>query len=331
MADIVDQNEAKELIRNQMTDRVDLSSTINAIKEGTYSPVVPRSDLDTKFNVWVSSGGFDMNEEEREKALEVWDKLKIERNACIAIFVDEAWQSFHDQRTGFNYGSQRHWDINVANNLMNDTQQLFDTALNEWKKARDGRLEKPKSEWDALDVAYDRYRAIIDFGDRNTMTREDDASTFIQRGVATAANTIWSLIELVPQLSEKKNLNLDGEQIMETIKKGYGPIILQFASMNKKISVPLLNALTFDGIGFKPEYFDLIDSGNGGYKLTIDHNQIMQLKDREGNIILRNQPSTETTWCPARYTSANGKDIIKEYFEWCLDLTKKIYLPTLKK
>jgi len=313
----------KAQLREVMKDREDLRPIISAMLAGTYVPALPREALDQNLSQWVKleNGRSDIDIREAKK---IWGELKSERNALITIFAEEAWGDFKEWSGADDYDSNSRLSGDDIVGFERWTADVFGRGLAQWQKKRDERLLRPSQEWDTRDRLYERYRAIIDFGTRNVVT-EDSPASFIARGVSTAATVTWRLAKMIPRLAQKGGLTLTKPQALACLRRAYFTVVAQFMSMHKNIAVPLIEAMESDD-GFTMEMFSL-EERDGAYRLAIDHEKLFQITDDEGKVILARRPDTETTWCPARYSTGEGVSMLQEYFEWTLHIAERFYPP----
>jgi len=313
----------KAQLREVMKDREDLRPIISAMLSGAYLPAVPREALDQKLSKWVTlpDGRSDIDYREAKK---LWGELKSERNSLVAIFAEEAWRDFKQDRETCDYGYGVGDSGEDIAEFEKWTVGVFSSGLKRWQEKRDGRLLRPSQERDTRDRLYERYRAIIDFGTRNVVT-EDSPASFIARGVSTAATVTWRLAKMIPRLAQKGGLTLTKPQALACLRRAYFTVVAQFMSMHKNIAVPLIEAMESDD-GFTMEMFSL-EERDGAYRLAIDHEKLFQITDDEGKVILARRPDTETTWCPARYSTGEGVSMLQEYFEWTLHIAERFYPP----
>ena len=313
----------KAQLREVMKEREDLRPIISAMLSGAYLPAVPREALDQKLSKWVTlpDGRSDIDYREAKK---LWGELKSERNSLVAIFAEEAWRDFKQDRETCDYGYGVGDSGEDIAEFEKWTVGVFSSGLKRWQEKRDGRLLRPSQERDTRDRLYERYRAIIDFGTRNVVT-EDSPASFIARGVSTAATVTWRLAKMIPRLAQKGGLTLTKPQALACLRRAYFTVVAQFMSMHKNIAVPLIEAMESDD-GFTMEMFSL-EERDGAYRLAIDHEKLFQITDDEGKVILARRPDTETTWCPARYSTGEGVSMLQEYFEWNLHIAESFYPP----
>ena len=313
----------KAQLREVMKEREDLRPIISAMLSGAYVPAVPREVLDQKLSKWVTlpDGRSDIDYREAKK---LWGELKSERNSLVAIFAEEAWRDFKQDRETCDYGYGVGDSGEDIAEFEKWTVGVFSSGLKRWQEKRDGRLLRPSQERDTRDRLYERYRAIIDFGTRNVVT-EDSPASFIARGVSTAATVTWRLAKMIPRLAQKGGLTLTKPQALACLRRAYFTVVAQFMSMHKNIAVPLIEAMESDD-GFTMEMFSL-EERDGAYRLAIDHEKLFQITDDEGKVILARRPDTETTWCPARYSTGEGVSMLQEYFEWTLHIAERFYPP----
>ena len=130
---------------------------------------------------------------------------------------------------------------------------------------------------------------------------------------------------MIPRLAQKGGLTLTKPQALACLRRAYFTVVAQFMSMHKNIAVPLIEAMESDD-GFTMEMFSL-EERDGAYRLAIDHEKLFQITDDEGKVILARRPDTETTWCPARYSTGEGVSMLQEYFEWTLHIAERFYPP----
>ena len=313
----------KAQLREVMKDREDLRPIISAMLSGAYLPAVPREALDQKLSKWVTlpDGRSDIDYREAKK---LWGELKSERNSLVAIFAEEAWRDFKQDRETCDYGYGVGDSGEDIAEFEKWTVGVFSSGLKRWQEKRDGRLLRPSQEWDTRDRLYERYRAMIDFATRNVVTDNSPAS-FIERGVTTAASVTWRLAKTIPRLAEKKSLNVTKPQMIACLQRAYATIVAQLMSMHKDIAVPLIEAMESDD-GFNKDLFGL-EEREGAFRLTMDHEKLFQLKDKKGQVILARNPDTEATWCPARYSTGEGPSMLQEFFQWNLFIIENFYPP----
>jgi hypothetical protein len=307
-------------MRDLMARRVNISPTIEAMKSGTYEPVISLTALEHQYT--NNPKAFIMPNEETnsigyELAEKLWREVKEERNAALTIFTEEIWSSFANQRTIIPqtlHGS-------TARQLSHFTMKLFSEAVKGWADFRDSRLNYPESQWYYSDGLYHRLKIIVDFATRHGLAQPDTVDSFINRGVGTASIMIWSTMELIQTLAQENGIPNTKEAIFPIIEKSYGGIIVPLASMHIQNAAPILRAITgYSKHGqLDKNYFHLLADGDS-WKLHFNHAMVMDIKTDTGEPILHAEPASITTWCPARYSKGDQKDVIREYFEWALDL-----------
>ncbi len=335
------QAEAKDQMREQMVDRVDLTPTIEAILDGSFKPKVSNADLNKVFHTYPDEDEEDdpaweaVFDEEYKKAMEIWNRSKIERNSSVSIFISEVWNdpAFIEKRKVFVPDKLDPGTLGFYFQLAMETSDLFDEALEAWRLRRNKELKKPRSEWSPKDRAYYRYRRIIRFGNKSDLLQGDSESFFIGRGINTATETAFGLSRIITTLVKENGIELTNDELTELFRKSFGPVIMPFASMNQEIATELLKGvgMNLDATIPKTEFFKLVVDTEGKYKLTLDHEALFQLKDDNGQPFLSKETLSETTWCPAKYSTGNQKDVIREYFEWIVEIAQKYAFPLVEK
>ena len=169
----------KAQLREVMKDREDLRPIISAMLSGSYESAIPREVLDQQLSKWVTlpDGRSDIDYREAKK---LWGELKSERNSLVAIFAEEAWRDFKQDRETCDYGYGVGDSGEDIAEFEKWTVGVFSSGLKRWQEKRDGRLLRPSQERDTRDRLYERYRAMIDFATRNVVT-DDSPASFIGR------------------------------------------------------------------------------------------------------------------------------------------------------
>ncbi len=311
-------------MREMMIDRTDLRPIIAAMRDGTYAPTVPRDLLDQKLVRKITSNDGSTTETDSTEAIDVWRQIKPERNALIAIFAQEAWESFAAARKQLDYEIDHSRPVHDAAFLEDWCIRMISHSFQQWGARRDARLVRANGEWDVPDRLYDRFRAIIDFGHTNMIVNDSPAS-FMERGIGTASTVTWRLAKMVPRLAVRDSVPMTKQQVLDCLRRSYSTVVVQFMSLHQYIAVPLISALqTSDG--FDMSLFSL-EPISGGYKLTIDHTKLLAMRDKEGNRIFDRQLTSETTWCPARYSTGEGQSMLQGYFDWVVSIAGRNYAP----
>ena len=305
-----------------MSRDIDLSEIIDAIENGEYQSEI--SDKTLKEVIVTSPEETEENQAQQVEAYGIWDRLKEERYAHFSIFISEVWNSFEGVRKTFTPKVKPHDHASTKVRSIRD--EMIDTFLNAAKKL------KGLKDHQYLNKIYSRYKAIVSFGEKNQiLEKNEDEASAIEAGIGTAAITTWGLIELVPLLASQRGIKLTPEQTLNCIRKAYGPIVMLFSSMNLNIATAILDEIIPQGkTHFLTHYFDLVTDGEGEYKLVVDHEKINGLTDKKtGKKIIKMKPHGKTIWCPARFSFGKKKDVVREFFEWCLEVAAKHYLPSV--
>jgi len=326
---------AKELMKG-VTKRVDIAPIIESIQKGEFKPRFSKEDIDKMPVVG------------REMALGPWTEMKEDEAALESIFISEIYPHLlkqHELWADKEYGdaTRETKPERIVNALMHASLDMARAAIRSWRDGRERRLASTLSteKKDHLDDAYDYYKSMVEFGRKNKIGFYDDTSaSLLERGMSTAVNTFWALVHLVPELAKQKGITLTEEQMAQAVESGYGPLIMVFMSMNTEVSTPLQNGMMeetdeeysddFKYEHFKKEFFDLVPDGAGGYKLSLDHDKLMNIVDAQGEPVLNRVPKSKTTWCPVRYTNKTGQvDVMSELFKLWMEEAKKRYFPRL--
>lgn len=320
----------REAIAQQLKRAEDIGPLIKAIIDGSYAPKIPDSILENH-NIVNEVGG--------AKPFFIWHLLKPERNAHAAFFIGEIWKKSGPDRDAFleEVGS---WEDVGQRNAEQEvrfvairTEQILDNNSEQWDADRDLRLKQPEDQWDYLDKAYSRFKKLVAFGHNNDILSNPSPSAFIERGILTARKTTWGLARLVPELCRRENVSMTGEEMKRCFNHGSTYQIIRILSgMNIGITVKLLSAMskfnnTLDiDFVFKDEFFDLAKDSNGRYKVTMNHDRLLEIKDPESKaILIRQEPSSDTTGCPALYRIDGEKDVVKQYYDWISALAFHTY------
>lgn len=323
-------------LREQMMKRTDLTPYIDQVLSGTFEPTVPNSELELVFDV-MNDGKTEYNEEEFQEALMIWENAKIERNTCVAIFANEVWKVCESLQGELVINLPRPDEQNknkIYSRMEASTGAIFAKATKIWQAGRDASLQKPEQAWTVRDKAYARLKKITHFGAANELST-DKPGEFIERGAETAAAATWGLMRMIGELARLQNVNLTKEELEEIFTRAFGPFISPFASMNKEVGVALLErvGLVIDPSksGVDTRFFRLVkDSSTEKYKLSMDHQALFSEVDHRGVPIINKDPSSETTWCPARYSVGNEKNVIKAYFDWVVELGDQYVFPKME-
>lgn len=107
------QQEVKSKLDSRMADRVDLLPIMEAIENGSFESPVP----DELFTADIGT----------ETAKQTWDQLKTEKNALVALFIQEIWNEFKQVR------------INILNG------DRIDKGIEKELTDKTGKLEKWKN------------------------------------------------------------------------------------------------------------------------------------------------------------------------------------------
>lgn len=275
------------------------------------------------------------------------DKLKPERNAIIASVLPTIWKNIKKKwnETVVREASHEIYRDDKRVRQFNDAADFKDLVYNSfvphlvsWRVQSETALRQlerdgvPKEKWPAPIRAFERFQTMLSLH-RTHLGAPIDEAAFIARGVGTATFVTWSLIALVPKLAKehKPPLTLTPQEILDIIRTGYGPLITVFSSMNIEVGPELIRGLAdpIDArVGFDSKNFALLkDEKTEKYKLWFDHSALEKIVDDQGRKIIDRVPKSGTSWCPVRYTARGEVDVMRDFFEHCLSLAEKYYLP----
>jgi hypothetical protein len=308
---------------NRTHQHVDISPTIQAIQEGTFSSPIP---LET-FNRIFLNPVYKLNTdyEGTMAAKKIWEETKEERNASLAIFTSEIWNMFPEERKAHPAIFKYEFDHRVLGGY---TQSLFERAVDVLTIRRNSRLALPQEQQTPLDTAFRRYDAIIKFGTVHGFTGYDTPSTFIYRGIGTAKHVTWGILNLARDMAHQQLHSTDPTIFTSILESGYGILLAPLANMNKENAVGLMDSMftnpshdTFD-----TRYFRLTEH-YGQWRMALDHGELMGIQTDKGLPFVELEPDTITTRCPAMYAHGETKGIVREYFEWSKSIALHAWYP----
>ncbi len=242
------------------------------------------------------------------KEWEIWKGLKGEKNALTSFFISEIWEQtcrlqeeMRDMGSDIGLGEviadlhNKGYAIQPisANDILEPirelktiTRDMFNLAVSRWdaeQLRRQGTIDL--SEQTDMDRAYARLTSIIDFGRLTRLTRNEGVGEFIERGVITATETIWDILEVIPKVFEIEKKRPINRSEIEEIAKNSLPLVMQLAAGNSNRTVPLLHALNHENqlSPFDPHYFTIAKRGGKlGLHITEHALQTIKLKSDKG-------------------------------------------------
>ena len=320
----------REKLRVHIGQRDDLGPRIAALRSGSLP-----DDLEA-FSPTAQNDDFPDHAPEGRPARDV---LKVERNALAAYFLPEAWQYVRGAREGFVPPAVSN-PADIPGTYYREVHKFTGRLLDEWSDTREERLLEPRAGWNGEDRAYDRFVRVLSESTKAGRVRTDAAapSEFMKVGVGSGSQVNWSLLQLVPELAARERVGLDPDAMADVARRSYGRLILQPSSTNIDVGPVMLSRLEKkDGVrfGFDTDYFDLRKDTGDGYAVEFSDTALAGPLGKSFDAILTRPPSSDTTWCPARYSkltpSPDGArtDITRDYFDWNLDLARRHYFPRI--
>lgn len=308
---IVPPEDAREYMRGLMQRDVDLSPIIDSLRHGTYVPGISEEQ---------------MLSDEYIGGTPIWTLLKAERNALTSLAIEDIWRSFALTRSIV--VRKLEGEQHPAHALRDVAATLFKQATSGWYRQRIQHLSDLTNET----RRFSRMQSIINHGlTVGYVTPDEDLRGYLGRGVNTASKAIWGLIDIVPRLAQTHHLPLTKQQAVRTIEKAYGSVIQMFSSLNQRIGMHFLDPMTDGPHGlFDAQFFSLKPDG-ADFTLSLRYDRLFAIQNRyfDDVTIQQLQPYGETTWCPARYANGEQKDVVREYFDWSMDMAKGSFIGLL--
>ena len=170
--------------------------------------------------------------------------------------------------------------------------------------------------------------SIINYGKNiDYLSPDEDLRSYLGRGVNTSSDAVWGLIDIVPRLAQIQHLAITRQQAVRTIEKAYGPVIQLFSSLNQRTAMHFLDPISDGPHGLFDEQFFSLNSDEADFTLSLNYDRLFAIQNMFfGNVTIKHlKPYGATTWCPARYAKGEHKDVVREYFEWSMNIAKKSF------
>lgn len=332
-------------VRKEMSDSAlkrageirDIRATIQGLKEGTLRPTDDVSDdeirLRTRLVLEIKRHGGNpfIIADEANKDKVMWENLKEERNALIAMIIDKVYERMKPMipelmkqalvsAKGEEFVATFRKELDA---YFSRVDSLSDnTPLAQLLREREG---------DSLDFValarerklLDRYRLIVDFGVAADLWNFGGFmgfhSQFIMRGMRTADETMRNFMVMIPTILRREGIPDTGENI-EKAARASMPFLLQIASMNLMHGVPVMNAIKRGTTGNKHAKRGFHDRF---FELNKDTLRIFMPRKTLGRLrgdvrvlfqkILDLSPDGVTTKCPASYSMEFFMTIFEYY------------------
>lgn len=282
-----------------------LGPVIESMRAGTYTPSVSKEEIDAVTEKAVHHFSDDETKEgkdAKEAVSKLWESLKVERNALVAIFISEIWNApaSADERSAL-----ARKDGGYAAKI-DAARKLFETQTFRW-------FSESNKHDASLKPLVQRLEDMIVLRDR--LTRGESPTTFIYRGISTAQDAAANLPRIVLAKVEEAGLSLSGKEKLEIVRRAYRNLGITLASMNQSFSPQLMESFWKDD-----SLFFLEQGDDGVYVLKIHRDRMMNLQDYWGTPIFERPPFGETTRCPAMYPTGGHPPVVPEFFKWALEI-----------
>lgn len=306
---IMDKSSANRLpplpVDRERLEFENLAPIIESMRAGTYTPSVSKKEIDAVTEKAVRLFFDDETKEgqdAQETARNLWERLKVERNALVAIFISEIWNApaSADERSAL-----ARKDGGYAAKI-DAARELFETQTFRWFSESDKHGA-------SLRPLVRRFEEMIVLRDR--LTRGESPTTFIYRGISTAQEAAANLPRIVLAKVEEAGLPLSGKEKLEIVRRAYRNLGITLASMNQSLSPLLMESFWQDD-----SLFFLEQGDDGVYVLKIHRDRMMGLRDFQGTPVFERLPFGETTRCPAMYPTGGHPPVVPEFFKWALEI-----------
>jgi hypothetical protein len=258
--------------------------------------------------------------------IELYFKLKSERNAIVAILLADVWNEPE-------FVAERAATIGAPRNdqpMNRMTEYMFFAALKRQVATLDVTNVGEKQVRNQ--ILRKRLETIITIGIHSGYVRPGTETVeFIANGIGTASKIGWGLVNVIPELARAKGITLSTKEAVEVMERALHKIGMMLASIHQDVGAPLFRALVSDESGaysprpqetFNPSFFDLKkDEKTGKYALYILHEKMSTIPVYDKTLFGR-EAKGETTWCPARYRIDGQDDVITQYYAWIMDVVK---------
>lgn len=283
----------------------DIGPLIEKMTSGTYVPETPSADIEKLMAEAGPDYLFGRDPKDpvfHKRILDLWNGLKPERNALIAIAISGAW---NDGR----FAEERERLLKAAvpfETKMMAVTDAFSQAVTRWLKGARGD-ERLKPLAGRLDL-------IAAFMARTL--RPDSTDFMIIRGADTANNVAVNLVTEIRRLEKKLGAPLTAGQFSRAVSRAFRSFGIPFASLNVGFGPSLIEQL------FKtPSAFSL-DKDGEEYVLKADRTAMSQLVAWDKKPVMDRTNSGETTRCPAMYQVEGHPAVIPEYLKWAEEALK---------
>lgn len=340
-------------------EHVDLTPIIDAIKAGTYQSKAPKDFLNKRYkdSEFIEIWGSLKPEKMALIAIllsEIWKGFSEERKQLVEsksiheeihTLMSEpestkpnpdlhASQKFVKKvQSYFSGKGQRnretlsiHKSVKRIKQIVHETfaKNVFECVTTQ---ATESKTTQPSDS--LVTKAMKRFSDILLFGKLNRLASINTEFTTIYRGISTATEVIFGLIEIIPKVMIRDGIEVTSENILQVLNSCYGPFVARFAALPTNVAVPLINKMKAPSENSFDEKYFTIAKKLDQLKLTVDHSIFLdkELKNGLGEQVLEQDLWTETTWCPAMYAEGEEKTVIREFFEWCVEMAKAHLIP----
>jgi hypothetical protein len=283
------------------------------------------------------------------------ESLKLEINAMTSFVTEQAWQFFKNhihanpgnfikldfldreekKITGKEITEKElikclndpHLDAVSAGRILEDiTTCTITEQINLWE----GQKLKEKKNGNR-DPVFERYQMLLISRDQKIKQPEEISPAIeIRRGINTAAETMWTVLGLIPSVYKRQYGKSISEEEYKIIAKRALSLVLQIAQLQVDVFAELRQTY----ISSEPEITKTRYLQDRSFKIIGEGDTLtLSLEDRVFEAAQKAKPRINLrTGCPAIFShGSGGKNVIAEMYEWVLELNNKFFLPNLDK
>jgi hypothetical protein len=189
-----------------------------------------------------------------ENAREVWELMKEERNALLAVLLEGAWQVFKREADDSPTRLTEYWSGqkkivtpemirsrgDTLDAITNSQRNMVSGVMDLWAKFRDA--EHAAEADDPQARAYRRMAKMNEFA-ANHEIHCSDTAFYLSNGFSGALQVGHGVSRVIPQVFKRTNQRpIDPDEYAQILQRSYRRFFVRPAYLDKSVGIPLMNA-----------------------------------------------------------------------------------------
>lgn len=256
-----------------------------------------------------------------EESAQVWEQMKMERNAILALLLEDVWGKIEDVSRRSETGLVQRWadrekivtpamlaaSQNALEDITSSMRNMCAWVLDDWQYEL---LERSEESDLPVDKAFRRMQKMNDFAHEHEI-HFADVKYYHTNGISGALQIGHGIAEVIPKVYRNQfRKDISAEEYDHLMRGSYSRFFVRPAHLDKSVGVPLMNGPFRKNTTDRAVGFTMDPSA-----LHIQDGALMLV--REPRMPIAAQKSAQTqVGCPALFArSSDDTSVNRAFFE----------------